>query len=1247
MHPLAQESTPRHIHALVRLLKAPSDPPSAGGPSKIDFAYRAWSDRSFAAANKTEVLIEWILSSFARDGKRCAELTSPILFFSQFAHFNRDDRVDHPSSLNPIAEPKYWSLLQETLSFASSASSVRPLKVWLLPLLYRVNLAGIVTELLTFSHAQNVRDDINLSAIYTPARAAIAILWPLAEKRVGMDALMECFAAVLDVCARRGAGVERATNGVVTQTYEADLTWICATVVGSYRDAFANFGNKKKVSGLYNQTYTSFLATHLPVWVRSLAPPSVIHPQPVQDNPIRHIPKQLEDALYIAGTDTLFSLDALKQPLDIFLDAFARACTNHGLTILPRLFATRLTAVNRHRTSLFPSPSGSGPSALVMREAVRADAMATWESCWKSLLQGALMSEGDQSVQEQGQAGTGKVDAWVTLVGILDIIEKERLFVSNAMLGPTNVQNVADNDSQPALTAAREYALVIVERANEVDFDAACSESSFLMVSLAVSVLDVLVKIEYELVGGILGSVLSAVLRFPPALSTRTKDAVERLLSDVLDYHSKTRTVHTYALALLSALSSQPSDLPSLSQSRATSAHDSMSSPLRTHLSSLLRALRVALTPTQSIALGPAVLDELRRTWSTYTAEASKSTRRKKKQKVNDENALDTRDTVRQHLHRSFEEAFVQTALVAGSVLSNLSPSVYAADTQTVVWDDARKLGWEVVWACLRLGTWRELSPITTERGDENKKDKQKKRKRHQELDHVKKDGSFMSDHAVASAALRFLHDVRAGFARAMNSSMPTMLGESEVEELLSIAMDEGTAPGRWCGSSRTLTREAFGVALLHILVDRWMDVIDSRASEDVLQKFVSLLLSTCMVPPSTPVDILDNSQYSPRYLTPFGILCRVLHNAQFWELHNIQSTSQFFGPYPDFLCLLFHLLDAFLSNVLKSTVPLSSYTLHLCSGSSLSTMSTLLSDLDLARASEVYTLLMHVPPEYFTRSSRAELMKRAIGGDVGVCRVRDSGSRESVDNGKKPKKKKDKDDASHISHVESEIPVDHDTSIVRSCSVDWLRYLTMFRAFLRRMALSADVLDHNASRAYIEHLLDTPSNLSTDALMAVTLDLVILHLTALFRSQSPEAAASITGIVTRISDLKLFSPPSSQEPVKHILTSVVFHLIECLRDDFQRTSFASNILESLKMLYESLTPFLYRSDDVIPDGASALDLSSHAELRYHALSLAEWLGVDGVFHYSPHNMLMRLALRSKYDTHWCELGQCPHAKYA
>lgn len=193
------------VHTLVRLLKSSTDPPFTPGPSKIEIACLAWSDPSFGAANKGEIIGEWILALLGQAKK------------------TRRERGANSAS-DPVADPRYWTLLCGVLT-APPPTAARPIKTWLIPLLNRLQLDTVVIELLV----------LHTSQVLAPARATLAVLWPLAEKKIGVDALAECLSVVFDTCTE-------------WERVDDDLGWICSAVVGAYRNALTNAGNKKKVS---------------------------------------------------------------------------------------------------------------------------------------------------------------------------------------------------------------------------------------------------------------------------------------------------------------------------------------------------------------------------------------------------------------------------------------------------------------------------------------------------------------------------------------------------------------------------------------------------------------------------------------------------------------------------------------------------------------------------------------------------------------------------------------------------------------------------------------------------------------------------------------------------------------------------------------------------------------------------------------------------------------------------------------
>ncbi|KAI6118599.1 hypothetical protein EV401DRAFT_2210044 [Pisolithus croceorrhizus] len=281
-------ATPRNIHALVRILKAPSDPPSADGSLKIDIANDARLDASFGAVKKAEVLVEWLLGALGRDGKRA-------------------------SGNGPLSNPKYWSLPQRTLS--SSVSSVRPLKTWLIPLLHRTNLAGMVKELIITFRTSATLTSVGYMYLRVPCS-------PYYGRRPGKEWEWMVY-------------------------WNASLP--CWAFVDPGAEALGTFGNKKKL-------YTGFLSIHMSHWIRTLSPSvgsQFFSTHPSREDPSSKTPKKLYETLYRAGVDTLFSVEGFKQPPDTFLDALSRAAADYGFNILPCLFSARLGAVNRCRTTLF------------------------------------------------------------------------------------------------------------------------------------------------------------------------------------------------------------------------------------------------------------------------------------------------------------------------------------------------------------------------------------------------------------------------------------------------------------------------------------------------------------------------------------------------------------------------------------------------------------------------------------------------------------------------------------------------------------------------------------------------------------------------------------------------------------------------------------------------------------------------------------------------------------------------------
>lgn len=342
-------------------------------------------------------------------------------------------------------------------------------------------------------------------------------------------------------------------------------------------------------------------------------------------------------------------------------------------------------------------------------------------------------------------------------------------------------------------------------------------------------------------------------------------------LTHVLEYHTKTRTVHTYALAHLGAFSASRT---------FSSPSTTCSFPLAYHLPALAHALRTSLTPTQTAPLATAVLRVVESAWTAVKDVGRAGEGAAKKRKA----AADTDRNGREVPAKA--QAFSHVSRVAGTVLSSLPSNAYTDDGEyslESLWRDAGKLGWTIVWDCLREGT--------EEGGESEVKGKDGKKRRHA----VEAGPLFTRyPHTVTSATLRFLYDVRARVSFPLGDC--DRLTEPEVETLLNVARDEASEPwlvletvggficldsilsvsrvsypfprqirtlfwhmwythnresqkrvetrpiftvtldiltarisskSKWSGVSADLTRDNLGLAILYVLTDRWIDILE------------------------------------------------------------------------------------------------------------------------------------------------------------------------------------------------------------------------------------------------------------------------------------------------------------------------------------------------------------------------------------------------------------------------------------
>lgn len=199
------------------------------------------------------------------------------------------------------------------------------------------------------------------------------------------------------------------------------------------------------------------------------------------------------------------------------------------------------------------------------------------------------------------------------------------------------------------------------------------------------------------------------------------------------------------------------------------------------HLPALARALRTSLTPTQTTPLATAVLQAVEGAWRTFKDVDEEEERFAKKRKVTEDRDKNGREA---SLVSVQARVFSYTSRVAGTILSNLPANSYSKDGEyslEYLWADVGKLGWTVIWDCLREKTGKGHDSVKGRDG--------KKRKHAVETSPL----STLYTHTVTAAALQFLYDVRARVSFPLGDC--DRLGEGHVETLLNIARDEASNP--------------------------------------------------------------------------------------------------------------------------------------------------------------------------------------------------------------------------------------------------------------------------------------------------------------------------------------------------------------------------------------------------------------------------------------------------------------------
>ncbi|TFY72617.1 hypothetical protein EVG20_g369 [Dentipellis fragilis] len=861
----------------VRALKAPSDPPKPGDPTKIEIARQAWNTTSFRVPNKGETIVEFLLTRLLKDRIR-------------------------DGALNPVLDVRYWQLLDDILlpseAAENAAAGTRATKAWLLPLLNRTPIVPVVTSLLMLSE----QDSSAMTELYTLAATSLAMMWPIAIQKATPDMLLDCFGALL------GAMVtvpDPSTQGFIK---------IAHLVVVAMRAAFSNSSNKKKL-------YQSFLQNHFTKWLHCVVPTDAADGDAT-----------ISADIYTAGTEILFNVDVLKLFSDTtlpkdFTDAIELSALSHPLVTvgaLPKIFRSFSQSVKRSRSALFGHADGSIVEA-------RHAAVRFYAFC-ETLL------EKLERIQDNA--------AWKTRVALLEVVETESLFSTDHVEAEASLKHVVE-----ACVAALESSTDDAHRA--IVFEA----------------LSALVRIDHDLVDPSIPRILRRLVTDHGRLGAETSpssDSASQFLALILTYHARTRSIPTHVSRILASFFPP---LPQPSTWNALDVHSIAStSPLLsyTHLEKITRAVHAYLTPGQALEATQELLEALRRPFDEYAeavkaaaADDGQGSRKKRRKSEQTSSSLPRVDADAWAVSFSLTAKFVSAVLVALPVrtvteavrqeireaiavaLNGFVKSAVRYALQSFFNRETARV--EHVWehqvlsaAALRFRydilAANELQ-VPTERDDAEE----------ETMLYCLATGDALPEWQVELA--------RCLVRQAIHEDTPYSCWEELLDPILTVCRrnlnDSTLDVTRWSGKSSSLTDGAAGmqngaVALLHLVLDRWLSIIDTFGSESQHQLLSSLLLEICAL-----------KSFGTRF--DQGLTPSTSFTAQLLFMVNTQT--QFLDQ-----------VDV--AQLLSRTV-----------SSQAGRQETLQSE--ISKTNGAFAILLYAPIEYISRNLRQVFVRRAIVMDV------------------------------------------------------------------------------------------------------------------------------------------------------------------------------------------------------------------------------------------------------------------------
>ncbi|KAK7064414.1 Urb2 domain-containing protein [Favolaschia claudopus] len=621
-----------------------------------------------------------------------------------------------------------------------------------------------------------------------------------------------------------------------------------------------------------------FIQTHLRAWIATS----------------QHIVPDIRESVYVTGTELLFNSDTLRQTLNEDHPLFAALRDiPDGLLypILPRIFLSFVQGTRKHRTTLFPQSSGHNPAALL--EQVRFSCFSFFGSCQ------ALLN-----------ANTQTALIWKTRVNLLIVVEEENLF------------GVSHVDSQIILQGIVPLVLFVLGSENEgktsedmqINHPLVPTGPNEEIASLTVECLSKLMQIDHDLILKDIPRVLTELLHIPASPS------LLHFLELLLEYHIKARTMHTHIESLFAAMATHCQRLHSSDIQHQYQWMFSSSVLHPTHLGWLVNATRKFLTPSQTGQIAKFVSETLRTCWDQFSGTTDLESCNCLTLTFCSSAQLASAILTALPLHTILDLTLREVQDSIDEIKATFLPSVLAKVLKTIRKNPADMWMWQVMAAAILRLQYALNTPYSDKLWS-------------------KVESASREAHLLPELHLEL-------FRMLLRWSTPDEPDGSQnsFERLLTyLEVNIDSKDTSWSGNPYSLSFGTRGgkesaLAVLHMILDRWLPLFDVIASSSHIHRFVKILFTATVAPRvSENVDMQT-------------LLLNALSSAQFWELPNLRTAILAFAD------------------------------------SSTSTLAEALPELTpnmVATVLSTYQLLVMFPIDFLSRTLRTELVRRAINAEL------------------------------------------------------------------------------------------------------------------------------------------------------------------------------------------------------------------------------------------------------------------------